>query len=418
MKKQHVFLALTVVILFFTVALNSCKKDEPTPLTLSTLVAGTINLNGATSATGVPVNPTIVATFATEVNATTATASNITLTEDYDAASIPLTIAVSGNTITLTLANPLAGGALYKISFGVGLLATNGLALPVTDRFFTTIGSFVPSGQVLYVNFNDNVNDQIGTNSPAAGGVIALTYVTSRSTAAGKAGLFNGSTSLVQIPNGDDLGTTHDFTLSVWVKSDTAGKGAGPQNFVLGCAAFAGFQLEMDYPGTGSLKVGAQWEFSDGTTGGQDTYFDGSGSYNGNGGWKGWTYNKDLTASGGVNAILVNKWANFIMTYKASTKVTIIYLNGERMHEQDYTLYDAPMTTTVGLKYAGSAGNEKLALGFIQDKDNETFSWASYFTTSGWPSQAHFKGQMDDLRIFHKALTTAEVTLMYNSEKP
>ena len=35
------------------------------------------------------------------------------------------------------------------------------------------------------------------------------------------------------------------------------------------------------------------------------------------------------------------------------------------------------------------------------------------FTTSN-----HFKGMLDDVRIFHVALTETEVQLLYNSEKP
>lgn len=62
----------------FSLMLSSCKKD-PEPLALESIMAGTIDLNGATSPSNVPVNPTIVATFNVDVDPATATASNITM---------------------------------------------------------------------------------------------------------------------------------------------------------------------------------------------------------------------------------------------------------------------------------------------------------------------------------------------------
>jgi len=42
-------------------------------------MVGTIDLNGATAPSNVPVNPTITATFSTDVDVATATTSNVTL---------------------------------------------------------------------------------------------------------------------------------------------------------------------------------------------------------------------------------------------------------------------------------------------------------------------------------------------------
>jgi hypothetical protein len=68
---------------------------------LASLVSGTIDLNDAVSATGVPVLPSIVATFNVDIDPLSATADNITLTQNYDNADIALTITVAGKTITL-----------------------------------------------------------------------------------------------------------------------------------------------------------------------------------------------------------------------------------------------------------------------------------------------------------------------------
>jgi len=53
-----------------------------------------------------------------------------------------------------------------------------------------------------------------------------ITYTASRNPAAGMAATFNGTTSLIEIPNGDQLMNTDDFTLSVWVKADSTKHGS------------------------------------------------------------------------------------------------------------------------------------------------------------------------------------------------
>jgi hypothetical protein len=423
MRKQHAFLGLLMVALMFTFTLNSCKKDNPTPLNLSTLVAGSIDLNGATSPTNVPTNPTITATFSTEVDQTTATNTNITLTEDYDSKVIPLTITVSGKTITIVPTTALANGALYKLAITADLKATNGLTLTNLNRSFTTVGTFVPTGQVAYWNFDGNANDQVGSYSPAsASNVIAVTYSAGRSTAAGQAATFDGATSLVEIPNGDILMNTNDFTLSFWVKEDSTGR---TDQFVMGLAGWYGFQFEINNNGNnklGECKLAAQYSLSDGTTASQDLWFNGAATNTtkDNGGWKGWTYCKDLTSNNGtgVNGLLAEKWAQIICTYNSTTKVGTIYINGTEMKAQDFNLYgsDNALSLATGLKFAGNANNNSFVFGFIQDKNSPTItdSWADYTVTTN----NHFKGQLDDVRIFHRALTDTEIQLMYNSEKP
>jgi hypothetical protein len=416
MKKQHVFLSFLMVTLLLSLALNSCKKDTATPLTLGTLTAGSIDLNGATSPNTVPVDATITATFATEVDPTTAIAANITLTEDYDALSIPLSISVSGKVITITFANKLANGALYKLVFGAGLKATNGLTLTTLNRSFTTIGTFVPSGQFAYWNFDGNANDQVGAFSPTASGIIAVTYAAGRNSTAGQAAVFNGTTSLIEIPNGDQLDNTHDFTLSFWVKSDSSQH----DNFVMGLAGWYGFQFEIQSYGTGSCKLAAQYDYGDGTSGSEDLWLNGdaTNSTKDNGGWQGWTFAKDLTGSGGVNNLLANKWAHILCVYNSATKVGTMYINNAKMKSQDFNLWPAgdKKLGVVGLKYAGNPANNNFVFGFIQDKTSPTIAdgWADYTVTTN----SHFKGQLDDVRIFHKVLTETEIGLMYNSEKP
>jgi hypothetical protein len=424
MKRKILFLSI-LMMLAAALVIDSCKKSNPAPLNLGTIMVGTIDLNTATAPTNVPVNPTITATFSTDVDAATATTSNVTLTEDYDAVAIPLTVSATGKVVTITPIANLANGALYKLAISAGLKASDGQAVTAINRSFTTMGSFLPAGVFAYWNFDGNANDQTGNYSAAAAGVTGITYVTGRNAASGQAASFNGTTSLIEIPNGDVLENSSDFSISFWMKDDTTAK---RDQFVLGLSAWFGFQFEYNsnnYINTGNpdrsqigqCKLAAQYSLSDGTSGSQDLWLDGVGDTKDNGGWMGWTFSKNLVANGGtgVNGLLAQKWAHVVCTYDHTTKLATMYINGQKMKEQDYNLYIAPnsMHLATGLKFAGTPANNSLVFGFIQDKVSPTLpdSWADYSNTVN----GHFKGQLDDVAIYHTVLTPALITLMYNS---
>ena len=424
MKKQHVLISLFLAVGIFALVLNSCKKDEePSALNLVTIVAGDIDLNGSTAPNNVPVSPTITLTFSTDLKASTVTESTVTMVQDYDDAMIQLTITVSGKTITITPETALGNGTLYQLNLMAGILSAEDQALTAFNRTFTTTGTFVPSGVIAHWSFENNANDVIGSYDPTANGVVAVTYTDSRSTAAGKAATFDGDASIIEVPNGDQLMNTNNFTLSFWVKANSVGHVDANQNpaghFVIGLGTASGFQFEIpsDYS---SCKLAATYQVT-GATQGEDLWFNGSGETKDNGGWQGWTFCKNLTQAGGVAGLLKDKWANVICTYNSSTKVGTMYINGEKMKAQDFNLYGNthPIYTATGLKYSGVAPDvvNELAFGFIQSRAGTKWDaepWGGY----EFPGANHFKGQLDDIRIFHKALTQTEVTLMYNSEKP
>ena len=423
MKKNRVIFSMLLVTVMLSISLSGCKKnDSPAAFKLQAMTAGDIDMNAATAPSNVPVTPTIEAKFSTNVDETTATSSNITLVQDYDNTDINLNITVSGNTVTIEPTSPLGNGALYKLSFGAGLKDVNGQTIEPFNRSFTTTGTFIPAGQVAYWNFENNADDQMGNYSPMSGGVIDVTYEASHNAAAGMAAKFNGTTTLVEIPNGDQLMKTNDFSLSFWIKEDSTAK---RDQFVMGLAGWNGFQFEINNNGNGGLgdcKLAATYNLSDTATASQDLWFNGAatGTTKDNGGWKGWTYAKDLTSNNGtgVNGLLANKWANVVCVYNSATKIGTLYINGEKMKEQDFNLYgtDNAMYYVTGLKYAGNPGNNILALGFIQAPENATIGddWATYSNTSA----GHFQGLMDDVSIYHKVLSETEIQLMYNSGKP
>ena len=408
MKTKHAFSSLLLIAVAFSLMLSSCKKD-PEPLALESLMAGSIDLNAATSPTNVPVSPTIVATFNVNVDPATATSANITMVQDYDDAPVAITIDVSGNTITIEPESSLGTGALYQLSFGAGLQSTDGLAITPLSRTFTTEGTFAPAGAIAHFTFEDNANDVIGPWDPSAADIIGMTYTASRKTAAGKAATFNGTTSLIEIPNGELLMNTSNFTVAFWMKTNSAAKTNG--HFVMGLAGWNGFQYEVfgNYEGS---KFAIQYQHATGTAA-EDMWFPALADL----GWQGWTFAKSLTAAE-MTALLKDNWINVVYTYNGPTKVGTLYFNGQKMKSFDFNLWpvgDAKRGVT-GMKYAGLAAGNHLALGFIQGRNNRTISdgWADYAD----PANNHFKGQLDDIRFWHKVLTENEILLMYNSEKP
>jgi len=411
MKRKHLYFSLLFVAVVFSLILNSCKKD-PVPLALKSLMAGAIDLNGATSPSNVPVNPTIVATFNVEVDPLTATTANITMVQDYDDAPITITVTPSGKTITIAPQASLGTGALYQLSFGAGLKSMDGLVITAFQRTFTTEGAFAPAGAIAHFTFEDNANDIIGAYDPLSADVIGITYTASRNTAAGKAATFNGTTSIIEVPNGDVIMTTTSFTVAFWVKTNSTDK--TNSHFVMGLAGWNGFQYEI-YGSYDGSKLGVQYQHATGTAS-EDMWFPALANTS----WQGWTYAKSLTLAE-MQAFLKDNWLNVVFTYNGPTKVATLYFNGQKMKSFDFDLWpdnDVKRGIT-GLKYDGVAPEvfNKFVFGFIHSREGTLLDaepWGNY----DLPTANHFKGQLDDIRVWHKAITDNEILLMYNSEKP
>jgi hypothetical protein len=419
MKKQIVVFSSFLIAAALLIGAVSCSKDEDDKVTfaLSSLKAGSIDLNGATSPNNVPTDPTIVATFNMSVKASTANSTNITMTRDYDDTAIALTITVSGSSITIVPIESLGNGALFELKM-TGIQSTDDQSLAAITRAFTTDGSFLPVGQIAYWSFEENANDVVGAWDPTAAGIVDITYADGRNAAAGKAASFNGTTSIIEIPNGDLLMETADFTLSFWAKADDIGHG----HFIVGLGAFYGFQFELaaDFKW---CKMPVQYDYGDGTSGtGGDLQYNGDGLTLDNGGWKGTTFSKPDDA---LDATLKEKWFHITYVYNSVSKERSMFLNGELVKTQDHDLWfddnnePMPETGIVGLKYAGVAPEvlNELAFGFVQSRGGTLWDsepWGGY----DLPGANHFGGLLDDVRIFHKPLTAQEIELMYESEKP
>jgi len=417
MKTTRTLLAWLLAIMISSSGFIACSSDDsPKDLNVVSIMAGTIDLNGATSPVDVPVKPTIVITFDTNINPTTATASNIKLTQDYDDADVALEISVTDKVLSITPVANLGSGTLYSMSISAGLLNDDDQPLASTTRTFTTAGTFSPAGLVAHWTFEDSANDIVGDFDPASSAIVDVTYTASRNAKAGKAATFNGSTTIIEIANGDDLITSSDLTLSFWMKTNSSGKTNG--HFVMGLGAHFGLQYEV-FGGYDGAKFAVRYELANAETAAEDMWFPSEATDASNGGWQGWDFAKSLTATQ-MMAILKDNWVQVTLTYNAESKKTTLYYNGEKMKSYDFNLWpdaDAKKTAT-GVTFAGTAPEvvNEFAFGFIQSRAGTMWdaeSWGGY----DFPDAQHFKGQLDDVKVYHKTLTANEIKLMYDSEK-
>ncbi len=416
MKKKLLLVSTAILLALTAVVFTACEDEEEATFILSTLLIDGADMNGSTAPVDVALSPAIEATFNGDVDAASVT-NKVTVTNTTDASAVGATVTPSGNKITVEITDVLGTGTQYEVKFLDGIKGTNGAALTAFSRFFTTEGVFAPSGAVAYWNFNDNPNEQVAGTSPS--GIVNLAYADSYSADAGKAGSFDGTTTIVEFPDGDAYMNTHDFSISFWVKPNSVGhvneNGDPKGHFVMGLGAFYGFQFEVsgDYS---SCKLAGRYELADATTASEDLWFAGDGNL----GWQGWTFCKDLTGSGGVAGLLKDKWANIVCQYNSTTLEGVMYINGEKMKAQDFDLWPDgdPKRGVVGLKYGGSEPDvvNELAFGFIQSRAGTMWDaepWGGYDI----PTSNHFGGLLDDVRIYHRVLTEAEIQAMYESAK-
>lgn len=113
-----------------------------------------------------------------------------------------------------------------------------------------------------------------------------------------------------------------------------------------------------------------------------------------------------ITGAGFQNLMtFFNQWSHHVMTYSATTHEFKYYINGTLVKTA------AAAWGTSALTFTGS-GNIVLGAVHFQTNPSQTTGttsqpWASYLT-----------GEMDDVRVFNRPLSQADVTLIYNDYTP
>ncbi len=432
MKKLFWSLIIAIPLL-----LAFCKKDEEliSNLEVASIVASgtsflngaTVNsdLNGATAVKDVAINAKITITFSKAINPASISATSAKLGEGaVNPKDVPAAVSGSGTSITVTPNAPFQRGTLYTLTL-TQLKGADGASFFDVSRTFTTEGRAAgvvpkPESLVGYWRFDDNSKDE--QNTFTASNTVAVVYGADRFGQAKSSASFDGDKSIIEIPMGDKLVANKDFTLSFWMKSNSTGHvnevGDPAGYFLFGLGAFKGFQFEVpaDF---GSCKLAASYTLANGTFASEDLWFNGDGKSKDNGGWQGWDFAANIQSSGGVAGLLKDKWAHVVCTYNAVDKSGKLFINGELMKSQDFDLWPDAKNTTVGVGWQGAAPELEpiLAFGFIKSINSKLWAdtpWGDYAK----PTANHYKGDLDDIRIYKTFLTAAEVKSLYNAEKP
>ncbi|HEY5826488.1 MAG TPA: LamG-like jellyroll fold domain-containing protein [Cyclobacteriaceae bacterium] len=272
---------------------------------------------------------------------------------------------------------------------------------------------FIPQNVLAHYTFENTTDDVTGSFDPVADDVIDISYVESHGDSSGTAASFNGQTSLIEIPNGNQFLAHNDFSIAFWIRASSEKRG----HFVMGLAGPYGFHFEIDSAAWSApykyVKLTSSYNGVD-STAREDQLWNGNGKTKDNGGWQGVNVNKEEE----IGPYFADKWAHVVCIYNSATRVNTMFVNGEKVKEFDFNLWpdwDVRKKIT-GVIYNGNPvpGN-KLALGFIQARESRRLIpfWANYADTGS----NHFKGLLDDLWIFSTALTDMEARQLYNSEK-
>lgn len=110
------------------------------------------------------------------------------------------------------------------------------------------------------------------------------------------------------------------------------------------------------------------------------------------------------------NSIKANVWNHIVITVNGSTNELVFYVDG--VHTKTWTEADkgiGPLTQTLT-----APDPQPFLIGMVAtEAEIGTWSWTETPTTIG-----HFKGAIDELKIYSTALTEGQVSKLYTDEKP
>jgi hypothetical protein len=210
---------------------------------------------------------------------------------------------------------------------------------------------------VAYYPFNGNANDESGNNYH--GVIDGATLTTDRKGVTNKAFSFNGTNGRIRVEDTPNLNFSSSFSISFWAKMNTWGNGTS-----------AGIiSKKINDPGNGYV------------------FYNDGGHLN--------KINFRLKGSSATNNIMpsnatvsIGSWEFWTMIYNASNGTTRIYKNG---------IFDI---SHASVNIGNMSNTAPLYFGYSQ-------TWNGYLN-----------GLLDEIRIYNRAITDAEVLQIYNAEKP
>ena len=247
------------------------------------------------------------------------------------------------------------------------LILSLGLSM-ITQMIYSQVPSYVPTnGLAGYWGFNGNANDQSGNSNN--GTVNGATLTTDRFGNSDNAYYFDGNNfTRISVQDAPNLNLTNDFTISSWIK------GASFESSTT--------TVRMIISKSGD-NVGNPNGFNYGVWGDESLTNNQTGSVN----FQAQPfYNTSTIPIGSSGLIQINNWYNFVVTYTKSNSTLKYYINN--------VLIDTKI-----LAFNIGVNANELWIG----------SQASIYNTI-----KTFKGSIDDIGIWNRALSQQEITAMYN----
>lgn len=266
---------------------------------------------------------------------------------------------------------------------------------------YTSSDSVAAANLVAYWSFDGNANETKSGNAGTASA--AVTYTTG---IRGQA--YQGATGayVTSVPSAA-FSALSSFSLSVWFNLPAQQPSGDPGGmfFLAGTSTLNEMILETEsfMPVSGdSVKIHHGF------------------TNLGSPGWQGFTLES-------YDTMAIGKWVHLVMTYDAPSSTYTYYQNGiptgvssawsNGMYVTPTTMYDGPLP--VG---AGSPATEPLgANSFSTDPPQQivigTWPATLYGVSATLGANGCYLGQMDELRIFNRALTQAEVAGLYLNGK-
>jgi hypothetical protein len=212
--------------------------------------------------------------------------------------------------------------------------------------------SFLTNGLVAYYPFAGNAQDQGGNGHH--GIVTAATLTTDRFGRASQAYYFNGAGAFIAIPNDPALNLVINYTLSLWLSQPAGGIFRILDKKTEGYAYADGWVIDTGYPGNFCIRYGG---------------------------------GSPIQVVSGNTPYTPNQWHHVAVTMTGGTAT--IYLDGDVNGSGPY----GPNPTNSLDLYIGRA-----------HPNNVT------------PKDWYFHGSVDDVRIYNRAFTPAEVKALYEQE--
>lgn len=242
----------------------------------------------------------------------------------------------------------------------------------------STSAATVPSGQVLYLNFNNNFNDQSGFNNAVSN--YNVTFTTDQNNTTNAAASFDGcagNRAYLKVGNSANLQVSNAMTISFWAKVDLS-MGMNPHD---GACSSVGHHILFAKGGDGYGTSPNGFYSKLEPNGSTATNLFGSSPNSGN-----------LAYTTTINS--PNSWKFY--TYVITSTQYELYINGTLQNSGSHNIN------------FNEINNEDLYIGVLGPKSTPALGIANWYP---------MRGQIDDFRVFNRALNNTEINGLYAPEE-